>query len=130
LCNDSGVITERGPDTVRGADTAFYSYVRVPKGPLPARYLDVPPDLVFEVLSPDDCWPKVLRKVTEYLEAGVTVVCVLDPERRTLHLYEGDQPVRILGEDDKLTLPSLLGKFRVAIRRFFDRAEIEMRTAA
>jgi len=26
LSNDSGVITERNPDTVRGADVAFYSY--------------------------------------------------------------------------------------------------------
>src|SRR5271165_7320863 len=25
LCNDTGVITERGPDTVRGADISFYS---------------------------------------------------------------------------------------------------------
>ena len=37
LSNDSGVITERGPDTVRGADVCFYSFVRVPKGPLPDR---------------------------------------------------------------------------------------------
>ncbi|HWE38180.1 MAG TPA: Uma2 family endonuclease, partial [Isosphaeraceae bacterium] len=39
VCNDSGVITERDPDTVRGADVAFYSYDRVPKGPLPDGYL-------------------------------------------------------------------------------------------
>ena len=26
LSNDSGVITERDPDTVRGADISFYSY--------------------------------------------------------------------------------------------------------
>ena len=26
LCNDTGVITERTPDTVRGADVSFYSY--------------------------------------------------------------------------------------------------------
>src|SRR5271165_889101 len=52
LSNDTGVITERDPDTVRGADISFYSYARVPRGPLPDRYLDTPPDLVVEVLSP------------------------------------------------------------------------------
>lgn len=120
LSNDSGVITERGPDTVRGVDVAFYSYSRVPKGPLPAKYLDIPPDLVFEVRSPEDRWPKVLAKVAEYLNAGVGVVVgVLDPERSTLHLYEGDQPVRILSEHDELTLPGLLGEFRVAVSCFF-----------
>ncbi len=31
LTNGSGVVTERDPDTVRGADVAFYSYERVPR---------------------------------------------------------------------------------------------------
>jgi Uma2 family endonuclease len=35
LTNDSAVVIERDPDTVRGADIAFYSNSRVPKGPLP-----------------------------------------------------------------------------------------------
>jgi Uma2 family endonuclease len=120
LSNDSGVITERGPDTVRGADVSFYLYSRVPKGPLPAGYLDVPPDLVFEVRSPEERWPKLLGKVVEYLNAGVRVVGVLDPERNTLQLYEDDQPVRILSEHDELTLPGLLEGFRVAVSRFFE----------
>ena len=121
VSNDAGVITERGPDTVRGADVAFYSYNRVPKGTLPReKYLDVVPELVFEVLSPDDRWPKVMAKVVEYLDAGVGVVCVLDPGRRNLYLYEGEEPVRILSEDDEFSLPALLGEFRVAVRDFFD----------
>ncbi len=119
--NDAGVITERGPDTVRGADVAFYSFKRVPKGTLPREeYLDVVPELVFEVLSPDDRWTKVMAKVVEHLDAGVAVVCVLDPSRRNLYLYEGEEPVRILSEDDEFTLPALLGEFRVAVRDFFE----------
>lgn len=120
LTNDSGVVTERGPDTVRGADVSFYSYERVPKGPLPAGYLDIAPDVVFEVLSPDDRWRKVLIKVGEYLIAGVQVVVVLDPERRQIHVYEGDEPARVLTEHDELTLPTVLGDFRVPVCRFFD----------
>ena len=37
LCNDSGIVTERDPDTVRGIDVSFYSFSRLPKGPLPPR---------------------------------------------------------------------------------------------
>ena len=88
ICNISAVITERGPDTVRGADVSFYSYGRVPRGPLPPGYLGVMPELVVEVISPSDRWPKVLAKVAESLEAGVSAVAVLDPERRTVHLSE------------------------------------------
>src|SRR5438874_124375 len=67
LSNDSAIITERNPDTVRGADVAFYSYARLPRGPLSASYGPEVPELVVEVLSPSDRWPKVLQKVGEYL---------------------------------------------------------------
>jgi Uma2 family endonuclease len=120
LCNDTGVITERSPDTVRGADVAFYSYARVPKGPLPDRYLDVAPDLVIEVLSPSDRWPKVLAKVAEYLEAGTTAVIVLDDPRQTAHVYRADGATRLLAADEELTIPDLLGDFHVRVGRFFE----------
>jgi Uma2 family endonuclease len=120
LSNDAGVITERGPDTVRGADISFYSYARVPKGPLPDRYLDTPPDLVVEVLSPSDRWPKVLAKVAEYLDAGTAVVIVLDDQRRMAQLYHADGTTRLLGAEDELALPYLLGDFRVRVGRFFE----------
>src|SRR5215475_1641950 len=48
VSNDGGIVTERGPDTVRGGDVAFYSYARIPPGPLPRGYLTVVPELVFE----------------------------------------------------------------------------------
>src|SRR5436190_18722338 len=79
MTNDSGVVTERDPDTVRGADFAYYSYARVPKGTLKKKgYLPVTPDLIMEVRSPDDSWGMVTAKVAEYLKAGVKVVGVLD----------------------------------------------------
>jgi Uma2 family endonuclease len=120
FCNDTGVVTERGPDTVRGADISFYSFARVPKGPLPDRYLDVAPDLVVEVLSPSDRWPKVLGKVAEYLDAGTTVVLVLDDQRRMAQLYRADGVTRLLGADEELTIPDVLGDFRVRVSRFFE----------
>ena len=80
VCNDAGVITERDPDTVRGGDVAFYSYARTPQGPLPRGYLAVSPELVVEVRSTGDRWRQIHVKVGEYLEAGVTLVCVLDQQ--------------------------------------------------
>ena len=120
LSNDAGVITQRNPDTVRGADIAFYSYQRLPKGPLPPAYGPEVPELVVEVRSAGDRWPDLLTKVTEYLNAGVVVVVVLDPEARSAQIYRVDQPPRILQEHDELTVPDLLGDFRVTVRRFFD----------
>jgi Uma2 family endonuclease len=119
LCNDSGVITERDPDTVRGADVSFYSYAKVPRGRLPKGYLDVVPDLVVEVRSEDDRWKDIEMKVKEYLDAGVGVVIVLDPDSEKAHVFRPDQPPLELGPDDELAVPDLLGDFRVAVRRFF-----------
>ncbi|QEH38001.1 hypothetical protein OJF2_65970 [Aquisphaera giovannonii] len=118
--NDTGVITKRDPDTVRGADVAFYGYARLPEGELPDGYPDVAPDLVLEVLSPSDRWPKVLTKVAEYLDAGVSAVLVLDDERREARLFRGDGTIRVLSAEDELGIPDILGAFRITIGRFFD----------
>ncbi len=120
VANDSGVVTERGPDTVRGADVSVYSYSRVPPGPFPSGYLSVVPELIFEVRSPTDRWSKLLAKVSEYLEAGVTVVCALDQVSETVQVYRTDELPRTLHGDDEMHLPDVLGDFRVPVRRFFE----------
>ena len=118
--NDGGVITARNPDTVRGPDVAFYSYDRVPKGKVPWKYLDVAPELVFEVRSPSDRWSKLLEKVTEYLKIGVQTVCVLDESRETCTMYTVDQPEVTLGATDQLVIANLLPGFAVQVAKFFE----------
>lgn len=121
MSNDSGVVTERDPDTLRGADVMYYSFARLPPGPLPeAGYGDKAPDLAFEVVSPSDRWSEVLGKVTEYLTAGVTAVCVVNPRDRTVTVYRDRQNPEPVAADAELTLPDVLPGFRVPIRRFFE----------
>jgi len=120
VCNDSGVRTERGPDTVRGADVAFYSYGRVPPGPFPEGYLPIVPELVFEVRSPTDRWGPILAKVAEYLEAGVTAVCVLDQMTEKCHVFRSDDSAEVFTAEQELAIADVLPEFRVAVRRFFE----------
>ena len=121
VTNDSGVVTERHPDTVRGADVAFYSYDKVPRGPLPLGYLAVVPELLFEVRSPGDSWTEIEDKVAEYFKAGVLVACVFDPGTETVHVYSSDKPKRVFQADEDLVLPEVLSPdFRVLVRRFFE----------
>ena len=103
--NDSGIVTERDPDTLRGADVAYYSYDRIPKGAHPGKYPDVPPEIVIEVRSPSERWNDLRAKVSEYLAVGVSIVCVIDPDLRTAWLYFPDQPDRIVGPDGDLSFP-------------------------
>jgi len=120
MCNHSGVITERDPDTVRVADVAYYSYSRLPKGTLPSGYGPEVPVFVVEVLSANDRWRVILGKVSEYLNAGVVVVVVLDPEHQIAHVFSSDDPPKTLGADEELILPGILDGFAVRVGRFFE----------
>ncbi len=120
VSNDPGVVTERGPDTVRGPDVAFFSYLRIPKGPMSRGYQAEVPELVIEVRSPSDRWNKVQAKAVEYLNAGVLAVVVLDPEPRMGHVYSQDAPPRTLSAEQDLTLPGVLEGFAVRVGKFFD----------
>jgi Uma2 family endonuclease len=120
MSNDAGVITERGPDTVRGADICYYSYQRLPKGELPLGYVDVVPELIFEVRSQYDRWIDMLRKAAEYLNAGVLAVCLVGPMRKRVMVCEEEEMPRILSADDVLILPEVLPGLEVPVARFFE----------
>jgi Uma2 family endonuclease len=119
VSNDSGVITERGPDTMRGVDVAYYSYDRVPRGPLPPGYWPAP-ELVVEVRSPSDRTSVVMAKVSEYLAAGVRVVLVAWPEQTTIMAYSEEFFNRSFGAGEDLVLPELFPDFRVPVRTLFE----------
>jgi Uma2 family endonuclease len=118
--NDSGIVTERGPDSVRGPDVWYVSFKRIGPGPLPSTYLEVAPEIVFEVLSPSDRWSEVLAKVSEYLHAGVDVVCVADFEDETVHLYYDRKPALDLKRGDRLEFPNHLPGFSLPLTELFE----------
>jgi len=62
----------------------------------------------------------ILVKIAEYLAAGVQYVVVLDPDPQIALVSSAEQPPRILGPDEELKFPDLLGEFRVVVRRFFE----------
>ncbi|SFH85516.1 Uma2 family endonuclease [Planctomicrobium piriforme] len=119
VTNDSGIITARDPDTVRGGDVWFVSYSKVPRGRLPQGYLRVAPDVVFEVKSPSDRWPQVYSRIAEFLEIGVSVVCLVDPDEEAVRTYHDIQPPARFAGDELVTFPELLPGFETPASRFF-----------
>lgn len=75
VSGDVGVVTERDPDSVRGPDVAYYSYQRIPCGPLPDEYWPTSPELIIEVRSKNDRWKVVLKKVAEVFDGGCEHGC-------------------------------------------------------
>lgn len=119
LCNDCGVLTQRNPDTVRGADICFYSYSQLAPGPLGTDYLPFPPDVVFEVLSPDDRPVKVMRKTREYLAVGVKAVVIVDPDDRDVEVHRPDGSVEVVRLDGNLVVPEIAADCSVSVERLF-----------
>jgi Uma2 family endonuclease len=113
--NDTGLVLERNPDTVRGPDVFLYDQSQ-PYDKLQTKYSEEVPQLAVEVLSPNDNWGKVLRRVSEFLQRGVAVVWVIDPENRTATVLLPNQLPQVLEEGDEITgapaFPDLA--FRVA----------------
>lgn len=120
VSGDAGVVTHRNPDSVRGPDVAFYSYQRIPRGPLPSGYWPASPEVVFEIRSDSDRWNDVEQKVAEYLSANVLTVAVVDPELLQVHLYAASHPAIVLNENDVLRFPGLLPGFEVIVRQLFE----------
>jgi Uma2 family endonuclease len=56
----------------------------------------------------------------EYLDSGTTAVLILDDQRRTAQLYRAEGTTRLFVADEELSIPDLLGEFRVQVSRFFD----------
>lgn len=117
--NDSAVVISQ--DTVRGADLRYYSEARWPRSRVGLERPPVPPDLVVEVLSPSDRPGQIFEKLADYFAAGVLMVWLIDPKRRTLAIYRLDDPTpMVLGEPDPVEGLAELPGFRCQVAEFFD----------
>ncbi len=115
---ESGVKIERDPDSVFGPDVTFLSIARFPIPP--EDYLEIPPDLVVEVLSPDDRRKHVREKIKDYVKNGVKLVWLVDPEFRTVTVYAGSLRGMELDESETITGGDVLPDFTCKIAEFFE----------
>jgi len=116
--NDSGVILERDPDTVRGPDVALYDDADH-YADLHPKYGEVPPLLAVEVLSPNDRADRVMQKITDYLRNGVALVWVADPEMRTVTVYTPDSGPEVFEAKQTLTGGDVLPGLKCKVADFF-----------
>jgi Uma2 family endonuclease len=92
---DTGFKIASDPDTVRAPDVAFVSAGRL--GLIRMRgYASLAPDLLAEVVSPDDRPGELLAKVADWLAAGARIVWVIDPFRSEARVYRADGSLTIV----------------------------------
>jgi Uma2 family endonuclease len=115
---ETGFFVERDPDTVKAPDFAFVSYERLPD-PLPEGYVPLVPDLAVETRSPNDTAREVAEKVEEWLAAGVRLVWVIEPRKRTITTHRQGRPPQVLGISDTLGGEDVLPGLAVPVARVF-----------
>ena len=104
---------------VRSPDVSFVEKGRYAEERLPTGFSDVVPDLAVEILSPDDRPRAILDKVGEYLEAGVSLVWVIDPDTRSAAAHRSPASVEDVGPDGDLDGADVLAGFRCPLGRLF-----------
>jgi Uma2 family endonuclease len=75
------------PALVRKPDVSFVRFGRFPGGVLPKGWAKIPPDLVVEVLSPNETAYELDDKLEDYERVGVPLIWVINPESRTAKIY-------------------------------------------
>ena len=119
VVTESGFRLHRDPDTVLGPDVAFIRTDRLPPDADDTTYLELAPDLVVEVVSPSNSLAEMHDKVLTYLEAGVRMVLVLEPKRRTVTVHTPDRVARTLVVGETLDGGDVLPGFSVPVADLF-----------
>ncbi len=88
------------PDTVRAPDASFISRERLDEVGETDGYWPGAPDLVVEVISPNDRYTDVEAKVSEWLDAGARMVIVVNPRRCSVRVHRSQTDIDDLVEGD------------------------------
>jgi Uma2 family endonuclease len=103
----------------RRPDVVYFRRDALPEGVPTDAPITVTPELVVEVVSPNDNMTEFESKLEDYLAAKVKVIWVVSPETRTVQVLRLDGTgIRLRGEHFIENEPALPG-FRARIDSFF-----------
>src|SRR5262249_683850 len=116
--NDTGLLIQRNPDTVRGPDVMFFEETRQPEE-LSRKFSERIPRLIWEVPSPRERVRGTNGRVSQYLRRGVPLVWLVDPEVRSVTVYRPGQDYTVLDETDELFVEEVLPGWRCRVADLF-----------
>ena len=81
--------------------------------------VEVLPDLAIDVLSPDSRPGRVVQKIAHYLQAGVRLLWVVDPETERVTIWEPGKTPRDLAAPAVLSAAPVLADFQLDLAALF-----------
>lgn len=119
----SVILNRRGKDWVPVPDLLYVSYDRLAADWREDTPCPVLPELVIEIVSPDQTFNQLAQKATDYLSAGVERVWVVYPPMRSITVFFGDRPPETY-RGDRLLTDELFPNLAVTSEQFFIKAGI------
>ena len=117
------------PAKVRKPDASFIAADRLPGNRIPKGHIRIVPDLAVEVISPNDSYYVVDAKVHEYLEAGVRLIWVINPDLRSIKVFEASVGfTQELTDGDELAGGEVLPGFSCPVASLFPPLEVSEAT--
>ena len=116
--NDCGLVIAHDPGTVRSPDVMFHLDQQAFDEATP-KWAEFVPTLVVEVLSPTDRINKTTARIGQYLDRGVPMVWLVDPEVHSVAIYRPGQFPQVLDNSDELAVGDVLPDFRCQVSDLF-----------
>ena len=110
----------KDPDTNVGVDVALASPDQSVKTTKKASFVDGPPVLAVEVLSPYDKKIEINEMVDEYLECGTAQVWIVDPYLETVTVHRSDAEPVMFNKTQILNGEPELPGFSCPVAEFFE----------
>jgi Uma2 family endonuclease len=119
LVGDAAFCLRRNPDTTVGIDVAYITPELAAQSADDAFLIFGAPLLAVEILSPSDTHEDIVGKIELFLESGVAVVWIVDPDLRTVTLHRpGAQPT-LFNATQELTGIAELPGLSLPVSRLF-----------
>jgi Uma2 family endonuclease len=107
------------PNLVRKPDVSFIRLGRLPDERPIKGHIRLAPDLVVEVISPNDLYYEVEEKIAEYRSGGVRLIWVVVPPTRTVLIRRLDGSAAEVREDGDLNGEDVVAGFRCPVADLF-----------
>ncbi|MBC1237056.1 Uma2 family endonuclease [Nostoc sp. 2RC] len=116
-------LKRQGKDWVPIPDLLYVSYSRLNSDLIEDEACPIPPDLVIEIISPDQTFGEMNAKATDYLNAGVLRVWVVDAKAKTVTIFYPDaRPQTKIGAE--IIEDSLFEGLQITAKQIFQQAGI------
>lgn len=115
--DNMGLILPNG--NLRSPDVSFIRTEKLPGGKSPDTFGEIVPDFTVEVLSPSDSPRHVLQKIGEFLECGVPLVWLVDPQSQTVTEFRSLSQTHQYTAQDTIAAEPVLPGFTCLVSRFF-----------